>query len=393
MKKTPNDSALHHLGQAIGILGGQSALARACGVKQGHVWHWLNKSGKSPAGHVISIEEATGGKVTRQQLRPDLYPLPGTKPPAAKAKRRKKTRTKKGAVKIAIYGAGAIGGYLGVQLALAGNDVTLIARGPHLKAMKKNGLKLLIDGEERVARGYLCTDDPSEAGPQDYLIIGLKSHQAYDAAERFRPLLGPETTVVTAMNGVPWWYFYKLKGKYENHRLESVDPGGWQWDTIGPERAIGCVVYPATEIVEPGVIKHVYGNKFTLGEPSGEISDRCRMLGEIMEKAGLKAPVRDNIRDDIWIKLWGNLCFNPISALTGAALDVIATAPASLAERKPEDLIRSGEHGSCGAGVFGPGPAHAFDLGTLARKQDRVAHAAPKGTTNGSGPFGERANM
>ena len=329
MNKALNDSALHHLEQAISILGGQSALARACGVKQGHVWHWLNKSGKCPAEHVITIEEATSGKVTRQQLRPDLYPLPGTKPPAAKARRRKKTRFKKGAAKIAIYGAGAIGGYLGVQLALAGNDVTLIARGPHLKAMRKNGLKLLIDGEERVAKGCLCTDEPLEAGPQDYLIIGLKSHQAYDAAERFRPLLGPETVVVTAMNGVPWWYFYKLKGKYENHRLESVDPGGWQCDTIGPERAVGCVVYPASEIVEPGVIKHVYGNKFTLGEPSGEISERCQILSDAMEKAGLKAPVRDNIRDDIWIKLWGNLCFNPISALTGATLDIVATDPAT----------------------------------------------------------------
>ena len=153
MNKALNDSALHHLRQAIGILGGQSALARACGVKQGHVWSWLNKSGKCPAGHVITIEEATSGKVTRQQLRPDLYPLPGTKPSAAKTRQRKKTRTRKGAAKIAIYGAGAIGGYLGVQLALAGNDVTLIARGPHLRAMRKNGLKLLIDGEERVAKG------------------------------------------------------------------------------------------------------------------------------------------------------------------------------------------------------------------------------------------------
>ncbi len=195
--------------------------------------------------------------------------------------------------------------------------------------MKTNGLKLLIDGEERVSHDCLCTDDPEEPGPQDYIFVTLKSHQAYDAAERLAPLLGPNTSVVTAMNGVPWWYFYKLEGKHENHRLQSVDPSGWQWKTIGPERAIGCVVYPATAITEPGVIKHVYGNKFTLGEPDGTTTERIQKLSDAMNDAGLKAPVRDNIRDDIWIKLWGNLCFNPISALTGATLDIVATDPAT----------------------------------------------------------------
>ena len=228
-------------------------------------------------------------------------------------------------MKIAIYGAGAIGGYLGAHLALAGQEITLIARGAHLEAMKKYGLKLLVDGEERVAANCHCTDDPADAGPQDFVIVALKAHQAYEAAERFKPLLGPETTVVTAQNGVPWWYFYKLKGPYENHRLDSIDPGSWQWDSIGPERAVGCVVYPAAHVVEPGVIRHTYGNKFTLGEPDGSISDRCKRLSEAMEQAGLRAPIRDNIRDDIWKKLWGNLCFNPISALTGATLDIVAT--------------------------------------------------------------------
>ncbi len=231
-------------------------------------------------------------------------------------------------MKICIYGAGAIGGYLGAQLALADYDVSLIARGPHLAAMKANGLRLRIDGEERVANAF-CTDDPSEAGPQDFVIVALKSHQAYDAVDKMKPLLGPDTTVVTAMNGVPWWYFYKLPGPHENHRLESVDPYGRQWKIIGPERAMGCVVYPATEIVEPGVIKHIYGNKFTLGEPDGSLSDRTQRLSEALTKAELKAPVRDNIRDDIWIKLWGNLCFNPISALTGATLDIVANDPAT----------------------------------------------------------------
>ena len=269
MSKPADDPPRRHLKQAIKIVGGQSALARACDVKQGHVWNWLNKSGKCPAEHVLGVEEATGGKVARHQLRPDLYPAPGSDGVATKAKRRKRSGGRKTGVKIAIFGAGAIGGYLGVGLSLAGNDVTLIARGPHLEAMRTKGLKLLIDDEERVAKDCLCTDDPEEAGPQDYVIVGLKAHQAYDAAERLLPLLGPETPVVTAMNGVPWWYFHKLKGKFENHRLESVDPGGWQWKTIGPERAIGCVVYPATEIVEPGVIRHISGHNFTPRLPSG----------------------------------------------------------------------------------------------------------------------------
>ena len=151
-------------------------------------------------------------------------------------------------MKICIYGAGAIGGYLGVQLALAGEDVTLIARGPHLEAMQKNGVKLLIDGEERVAHPR-CTDDPSEAGPQDCVIVTLKAHSAPRVVDAMQPLLGPETTVVSAVNGVPWWYFHRLEGEWEGARVDSVDPGGVQWDGIGPERAIGCVVYPATEVV------------------------------------------------------------------------------------------------------------------------------------------------
>ncbi len=233
-------------------------------------------------------------------------------------------------MKICIYGTGAIGGYLGVQLALAGHEVSLIARGANLAAMKANGLKLLIDGEERVARAF-CSDDPSDVGPQDFVIIALKSHQAWEVADRFAPLLGPETAVVTAMNGVPWWYFHQLEGPLEGRQLDSVDAGGRQWRLIGPERAIGCVVFPATELVEPGVVKHVYGDKFTLGEPDGTISERCQRLSAALIEAGLQAPVRDNIRDDIWKKLWGNLCFNPISALTLATLDIVATDPGTRA--------------------------------------------------------------
>lgn len=226
-------------------------------------------------------------------------------------------------MKICIYGAGAIGGLLGAQLALAGEAVTLIARGPHLAALKANGLILRIEGEERVARPQ-ATSDPREAGPQDVVIVTLKAHSVPAAAEAMQPLLGPETAVVTAMNGVPWWYFYKLPGPYEGHRIKSVDPDGALWRLIPPERCIGCVVYPAAEVAAPGVVQHQYGNRFMLGEPDGSKSARATRLAEALTRAGFKAPVRPRIRDDIWVKLWGNLSFNPVSALTTATLAAIA---------------------------------------------------------------------
>ena len=228
-------------------------------------------------------------------------------------------------MKVAIYGAGATGGYLGVKLALAGVDTTLIARGPHLEAMQKNGARLLIEGEELVARPF-CTGDPAEAGPQDFVIITLKAHSTTGVVNAMQPLLGPDTAVVTAQNGLPWWYFYKIGEPYEGLRLESVDPGGRQWTGIGPERAIGCVVYVASEIVEPGVIRHLSGNRFTLGEPSGEKSARAKAISRALIRAGVRAPVR-SIRQEIWLKLWGNVSFNPISALTLATLDRVATEP------------------------------------------------------------------
>jgi len=236
-------------------------------------------------------------------------------------------------MKICIYGAGAIGGYMGVQLARAGAEVSLIARGAHLAAMRANGVKLLIDGEERVEHPH-CTDDPSELGPQDYVIVALKAHSVPSVVESMRPLLGNDTGIVTAVNGIPYWYFYKHGGQWEGSTLESVDPGGKQWRVLGPEHAIGCVVYPATEVVEPGIIKHIYGDKFPIGEPSGERTPRVERLSEIMTAAGLRAPVLDNIRDEIWLKLWGNLCFNPISALTHATLDMIASDPGTRAVAK-----------------------------------------------------------
>ncbi len=225
-------------------------------------------------------------------------------------------------MKFCIYGAGAIGGYLGAELALSGNQVTLIARGPHLKAIQKNGLTLVKEGESKTV-DVSCTDDPTEAGPQDYVIITLKAHSVSGIVEQMLPLLGPDTPVVTAQNGIPWWYFHKLQGSWEGHQLESADPGGKIWKTLGPERAIGCVVYPSCEIVEPGVIRHVQGKRFMLGEPDGTRSDRIMALSEALTPSGLKAPVRTKIRDDIWLKLWGNVSFNPVSVLTLATLEQI----------------------------------------------------------------------
>ena len=227
-------------------------------------------------------------------------------------------------MRICIYGAGAIGGYMGARLSLSGVDVILIARGPHLQAMNNNGLKIISDGQEITAYPQ-CTDDPAEAGLQDYVIITLKAPSVPNVLDAMQPLLGERTCVVTTANGIPWWYFYGLKGPWENHRLKSVDPGNRQWEEIGPERVIGCVVYPACEISEPGVIRHIEGNRFTLGEPGGEKSERCLQLSKALIGAGFKSPVRSEIRNEIWVKLWGNLCFNPISALTHATLDVIAT--------------------------------------------------------------------
>jgi 2-dehydropantoate 2-reductase len=227
---------------------------------------------------------------------------------------------KSGILKICIYGAGAIGGYLGAELSLAGFDVTLIARGPHLAAMRQNGLTLLIQGERKVAH-VACTDDPAQVGPQDYVIVTLKAHSVIAIVDKMAALLGPDTSVVTAQNGVPWWYFYKLSGPWENQRLESADPGGRIWDRLRPQRAIGCVVYPSCEIVEPGVIQHVSGNRLMLGEPDGSKSPRALALSKALITAGFKAPVRPQIRDDIWLKLWGNVSFNPVSVLTLATLE------------------------------------------------------------------------
>jgi 2-dehydropantoate 2-reductase len=231
-------------------------------------------------------------------------------------------------MKICIYGAGAIGGYLGVQLTLARADVSLVARGAHLAAMRTHGLKLRIGDEERVVHPR-CTDNPAELGHQDFVIVCLKAHSITSVIEAMQPLLGPHTRIVTAVNGIPYWYFYKHGDAFEGSTLESIDPGARQWNELRPERAIGCIVYPATEIEAPGVIRHVYGDRFPIGEASGERSADVERLAALFVEAGLQAPVLDRIRDEIWLKLWGNVCFNPISALTHATLDVICTDPAT----------------------------------------------------------------
>jgi len=233
-------------------------------------------------------------------------------------------------MKIAIVGAGAIGGYLGARLAMAGEDVTFIARNRNLAAINANGFRLVLeDGSQQHAPTARAVQDMAEAGPQDAVLLTVKAHQVRDLLPGLRALFGPETMVVTMINGVPWWYFHKLAGPYEGRRLESVDPGGLLAQHIEPERVIGSVVYPAAELLEPGVVKVIEGNRFTLGEPDGSRSPRIDALSQAMIRAGFKSPVSKDIRSEIWVKLWGNLSFNPISALTHATLEDICRYPLS----------------------------------------------------------------
>ncbi|QFS82592.1 2-dehydropantoate 2-reductase [Roseivivax sp. THAF197b] len=228
-------------------------------------------------------------------------------------------------MKICVFGAGAIGGYMGAKLAQAGADVSLVARGPHLAAMKEKGLTLIEEGADPVTVPVTASDNPEDLGPQDYVIVTLKAHSVPPVVPKMQPLIGENTTIVSGVNGVPWWYFHKIGGDLEGTRLASVDPGNAQWDGFGPDRVLGCVVYPAAEVSEPGTIKHIEGNRFSLGEPDGSKSERAMALSKALSSAGLKAPVRPRLRDEIWVKLWGNLSFNPISALTHATLDVLCT--------------------------------------------------------------------
>jgi 2-dehydropantoate 2-reductase len=245
-------------------------------------------------------------------------------------------------MKIAIVGAGAIGGYLGAKLALAGEEVTFIARNKNLAAINANGFRLqLEDGSEQHTRNVRAVQNMNEAGVQDAVLLTLKAHQVKDVLPDLRALFGPDTMVVTMINGVPWWYFQQLPGAYEGRQLESVDPGGFIAKHIEPERLIGSVVYPAAELVEPGVVKVIEGNRFTLGEPNGTRSPRIEALSQAMMKAGFKSPISKDIRAEIWVKLWGNLCFNPISALTHATLQDICRFPAS--RELAANMMREGQ--------------------------------------------------
>ncbi|MEX2648372.1 MAG: 2-dehydropantoate 2-reductase [Alphaproteobacteria bacterium] len=225
-------------------------------------------------------------------------------------------------MKAAVFGAGAIGGMLGGALVEGGAETTLIARGPHLAAMRERGLRVVTATGERTVRPA-CTDDAAKTGPQDVVIVATKAQAAAAEVDALTPLLGPATAVVYAVNGVPWWYFHGLDGPLAGRRLATVDPGGRQWDVIGPARAIGCVVHPAAEVVEPGVIRVVAGDRFVLGEPDGTMSERARAVARVLVKGGLKAPLRPDIRTEIWVKLWGNVAFNPISALTRATMGAL----------------------------------------------------------------------
>ena len=229
-------------------------------------------------------------------------------------------------LRVCIYGAGAIGGYLAAKLASTGAKISLVARGAHLQAIRDNGLTVVEAGHAQMI-AITATDTPGDLGPQNYVFVTLKAHSIPGAVAAMQPLLGPHTALVFAVNGVPWWYFHGLAGRHENHWLETVDPDGAIWRGIGPKRAIGCVVYPAAELREPGVILHRSANRFSLGEPTGARSERVTILAALLSDAGLKAPIRARIRDEIWIKLWGNASFNPLSALTGATLAQIAGDP------------------------------------------------------------------
>ena len=228
-------------------------------------------------------------------------------------------------MKIAIFGAGAIGGLIGAKLAAVGADVTFIARGPHLAAMQASGLTLKSGGETLIVRPRVV-GSAAEAGVHDVVIVTLKAHGLPSAAAEIARLMTDDTMLVTAVNGIPYWYFYGLEGPWRDRRVESVDPGGRLWEILPPRQVVGAVVYPAAEVVSPGVIEHSYGDRFSLGEPDGSRSVRAEALSQLMISAGLKAPVRPRIRDEIWVKLWGNLAFNPLSALTGATLAHLAGA-------------------------------------------------------------------
>ena len=231
--------------------------------------------------------------------------------------------------KVCIFGAGSIGGYIAACLKKTDVDVSLIARGPHKEAIEKNGLTF-IKNEKVENYKVRVTDDVKNLDVQDYIFISIKAHGITNIADSIKRIMSDETAIISAVNGLPWWYFYKANtgSKLDNQIVESVDPGGKIWQTLGPERAIGCVVYPACQILEPGVIKHNgNGERFSLGEPDGTRSERLKIISSLFIEGGLKAPQKKNLRDEIWVKLWGNCSFNPVSALTNKTMDEMGNDP------------------------------------------------------------------
>ena len=225
-------------------------------------------------------------------------------------------------MKICIVGAGATGSYLGVKLINAGLDVTLIARGAHLEAMSKKGLTI-IENKKEISCFPKCSETVEGLGKMDFIFITLKAYSIDGMVKEIAKMFDENTSVITAYNGIPWWYFFNTRGQFNDYNIKCVDPDNLQWNIITPQRIIGCVVYPATEIIKPGVIKHIEGNRFSLGEPSGAQSERILRISKSLVSAGIKAPIRNNIRQEIWMKLIGNLAFNPLSVITGETLDVL----------------------------------------------------------------------
>lgn len=224
---------------------------------------------------------------------------------------------------ICVFGVGAVAGLAGARMARGGvENLSFVARGPHLAAIQENGLTVRDrDGEWTVR--VPATDDTDSLGVQDVVVIGLKAHTVGAALDRLAPLIGPDTVIVPTLNGIPWWYFYGLPGTWQAHHLETVDPGGRIWRTLGPEKALGCVVYVASNIPEPGIIEHNNGGTYIVGEPDGSQSDRGAMVVDLFSNGGLRSHLADDIRAEVWTKLWGNLTGNPISVLANATCEAL----------------------------------------------------------------------
>lgn len=253
-------------------------------------------------------------------------------------------------MKIAVIGAGAIGGLVGARLALAGEDVTFVVRGANLEAIRAHGIRLVeADGQARSATHVRATDDYDAAGPQDVVVLAVKAHQVAEVAGRVGKLFGPDTVVVTMQNGIPFWYFHRYGGEYEGRSVHSVDAGGTLARAIPPQRILGCVVYPAAELTAPGVVRHIEGNRFPLGELDGGTTERIVRVAACFERAGFKSPVLDDIRAEIWLKLWGNLSFNPISALAHSTLVDICQYP--LTRELAANMMREAESVAARLGI------------------------------------------